>query len=332
MLVKIGTDHAQTACIFRCALTDLGFFRNHIKIDPCSVLCRKHSFCTEDDTIFVRLGKCLKDLLKSLTCEFFNCLTAPACEDLICMMVMMVMSTAALTVVVMMVLMVMIMAAATLAVMVVMMMLVLVMVVVMAAAALLVMVMMVLMLFVIMVMATAALLIMVVVMVMLMLLVIMVMTAATFVIMMMVMMLMLFLKHFLLQRYRMLHNLYQFLSVKVLNRSCDDGCIFIQAAKKLQGLLNFLLSCDICPAHDDGACILDLIVKELTEVLHVHLAFLGINNSCIAVQFDVNLILNTLYSFDNVRKFTNSGWLDEDSVRVVFGNNFFQGSTEISNQ
>ena len=28
----------------------------------------------------------------------------------------------------------------------------------------------------------------------------------------------------------------------------------------------------------------------------------------------------------------NSGWLDEDSVRVVFGNNFFQGSTEISNQ
>ena len=237
------------------------------------------------------------------------------------MMVMMVMSTAALTVVVMMVLMLfVIMAAATRAVM----------VVVMAAAALLVMVMMVLMLFVIMVMSTAALLIMVVVMVMLMLFVIM--AAATLVIMMMVMMLMLFLKHFLLQRYRMLHNLYQFLSVKVLNRSCDDGCIFIQAAKKLQGLLNFLLSCDICTAHDDGACILDLIVKELTEVLHVHLAFLGINNSCIAVQFDVNLILNTLYSFDNVRKFTNSGWLDEDSVRVVFGNNFFQGSTEISNQ
>ena len=234
---------------------------------------------------------------------------------------MMVMSTAALTVVVMMVLMLfVIMAAATRAVM----------VVVMAAAALLVMVMMVLMLFVIMVMSTAALLIMVVVMVMLMLFVIM--AAATLVIMMMVMMLMLFLKHFLLQRYRMLHNLYQFLSVKVLNRSCDDGCIFIQAAKKLQGLLNFLLSCDICTAHDDGACILDLIVKELTEVLHVHLAFLGINNSCIAVQFDVNLILNTLYSFDNVRKFTNSGWLDEDSVRVVFGNNFFQGSTEISNQ
>ena len=245
-------------------------------------------------------------------------------------MVMMVMSTAALTVVVMMVLMVMIMAAATRAVMVVMMMLVLLVIMIVSTAALLVMVVM-MMLLVIVIMAAAALLIMIMVM-MLMLFMIVIMSTATLVVMMMVMMLMLFLKHLLLQRYRMLHNLYQFLSVKILNRSCDDGCIFIQAAKKLQGLLNFLLSCDICTAHDDGACILDLIVKELTEVLHVHLAFLGINNSCIAVQFDVNLILNTLYSFDNVRKFTNSGWLDEDSVRVVFGNNFFQGSTEISNQ
>ena len=244
-------------------------------------------------------------------------------------MVMMVMSTAALTVVVMMVLMVMIMAAATLSV-VVMMMLMLLVIMIVSTAALLVMVVM-MMLLVIVIMAAAALLIMIMVM-MLMLFMIVIMSTATLVVMMMVMMLMLFLKHLLLQRYRMLHNLYQFLSVKILNRSCDDGCIFIQAAKKLQGLLNFLLRCDICTAHDDGACILDLIVKELTEVLHVHLAFLGINNSCIAVQFDVNLILNTLYSFDNVRKFTNSGWLDEDSVRVVFGNNFFQGSTEISNQ
>ena len=136
MLVKLRTDHAQTACIFRCTLTDLSFFRNHIKIDPCSVFCRKHSLCTEDDTVFIRLGKCLKDLLKSLTCEFLNRLTAPACEDLICMMVVMVVSTAALAVVVMMVLMVM--TAATLAVMIVMMMFMLVMVVVMAAAALLV--------------------------------------------------------------------------------------------------------------------------------------------------------------------------------------------------
>ena len=128
MLVKLRTDHAQTACIFRCTLTDLSFFRNHIKIDPCSVFCRKHSLCAEDDTVFIRLGKCLKDILKSLTCIFFNSLTAPACEDLICMMMVVVMSTATLSVVVMVMLMLfMIMATAALSVMVMMLMLFMIM-------------------------------------------------------------------------------------------------------------------------------------------------------------------------------------------------------------
>ena len=212
------------------------------------------------------------------------------------------MSTAALTVVVMMVLMVM--TAATLAVMIVMMMFMLLVIMIVSTAALLVMVVM-MMLLVIVIMAAAALLIMIMVM-MLMLFMIVIMSTATLVVMMMVMMLMLFLKHLLLQRYRMLHNLYQFLSVKILDRSCNDSSILIQAAEKLQGLLNLFLTCNIGTAHDDSTCILDLIIKELTEVLHIHFAFFCINNSCIAVQFNVNLVLNTLYSLDNIRKLTNS--------------------------
>ena len=183
-----------------------------------------------------------------------------------------------------------------------------------------------------MIVSAAALLIMIVVMMMLMLLMVMIVSTATLSVMMMVMMLMLFLKHFLLQGYRMLHNLYQLLSIQILDRSCDDSCILIQAAKKLQGLLNFFLGCNICTAHNDSTGILDLIVKELTEVLHVHLTFLGIYNSCIAVQFDINLILNTLYCLDNIRKLTYTGWLDKDSVRIIFGNNFLKRSTEITNK
>ena len=188
----------------------------------------------------------------------------------------------------------MIMAAAALSVVV----MVLMLFMIMATAALSVMVMM-LMLF--MIMATAAL--SVVVMVMLMLF--MIMAAATLSVVVM-MMLMLLLKHLLLQGYRMLHNLYQFLTVKILDRSCNDSSILIQAAEKLQGLLNLFLTCNIGTAHDDSTCILDLVIKELTEVLHIHFAFFCINNSCIAVQFNVNLVLNTLYSLDNVRKLTNS--------------------------
>ena len=188
----------------------------------------------------------------------------------------------------------MIMAAAALSVVV----MVLMLFMIMATAALSVMVMM-LMLF--MIMATAAL--SVVVMVMLMLF--MIMAAATLSVVVM-MMLMLLLKHLLLQGYRMLHNLYQFLTVKILDRSCNDSSILIQAAEKLQRLLNLFLTCNIGTAHDDSTCILDLVIKELTEVLHIHFAFFCINNSCIAVQFNVNLVLNTLYSLDNVRKLTNS--------------------------
>ena len=169
---------------------------------------------------------------------------------------------------------------------------------IMAAAALSVMVMVMLMLF--MIMATTALSVMV-----MMLMLFMIMAAATLSVVVM-MMLMLLLKHLLLQGYRMLHNLYQLLTVKILDRSCNDSSILIQAAEKLQGLLNLFLTCNISTAHDDSTCILDLIIKELTEVLHIHFAFFCINNSCIAVQFNVNLVLNTLYSLDNVRKLTNS--------------------------
>ena len=168
----------------------------------------------------------------------------------------------------------------------------------MAAAALSVVVMVMLMLF--MIMATAALSVMV-----MMLMLFMIMATATLSVVVM-MMLMLLLKHLLLQGYRMLHNLYQFLTVKILDRSCNDSSILIQAAEKLQGLLNLFLTCNIGTAHDDSTCILDLIIKELTEVLHIHFAFFCINNSCIAVQFNVNLVLNTLYSLDNIRKLTNS--------------------------
>ena len=67
---------------------------------------------------------------------------------------------------------------------------------------------------------------------MVMLMLFMIMAAATLSVVVM-MMLMLLLKHLLLQGYRMLHNLYQFLTVKILDRSCNDSSILIQAAEKL---------------------------------------------------------------------------------------------------
>ena len=191
--------------------------------------------------------------------------------------------------------MIVVMSAATL-VMVVMMMLV---IVVMSAAALVIMVMM--MMLMIVVMSAAALLIMVVMM----MLVIVVMSAAALVIMV-VMMLMLLFQQFIRQRYRMLHNLQDFLSIQLLNRSGNNSCLLIDRTKKLHRLHCFLLVYNIGTAHDNRACILNLIVKELAEVSHIHFAFLGINNCSVAVQLNINILFHTLYSLDNVGKLTNT--------------------------
>ena len=141
-----------------------------------------------------------------------------------------------------------------------------------------------------------------------------IMSTATFMIMVVIVMMMLsmfmymsalraylFLRHqFFLKRYRFLHNLKDFPSVQFLNRSGDDSSFRINSTKKFHCLLCFLLINDICTAHDDRTCIFNLIIKELTKVSHIHFALLCINYSCIAVQNDIHISLNTLYCLDNI--------------------------------
>ena len=165
----------------------------------------------------------------------------------------------------------------------------------MSTAALLIMVVV----LVIVIMSTAALLIMVVMMMLV------VMSAAALLIMV-VMMLMLLFQQLIRQRYRMLHNLQDFLSIQLLNRSGNNSCLLIDRTKKLHRLHCFLLVYNIGTAHDNRACILNLIVKELAEVSHIHFAFLGINNCGVAVQLNINILFHTLYSLDNVGKLTNA--------------------------
>src|SRR5699024_8305644 len=183
--------------ILRSALTDLIFFRNHIKINPVSVFSGNHTFRTQNDTVILVLGKLFQDFLHLFTVKALHRFLAPACEDLVRMM-MVVMAAATLTVMVMMMLMIVIMAA--LAVVVVMMML---MIVIMAALAVMVVMMM------LMVVIMAALAVMVVMM-------LMVMAALT--VMVMVLMVMLIL-YFIQADDRAFHRIQDFLSSQLLHRS-----------------------------------------------------------------------------------------------------------------
>ena len=129
--------------------------------------------------------------------------------------------------------------------------------------------------------------------------------------------------HFLFERYRIFHNFYKLLSGKFLNRSCDNGSLFIDASKKLHRLLRLLFVHNIGTAHNNSPRILYLVIKELSEVTHIHTAFLSVYYSCIAVQYNVHLFLNALYCLNNIRKFSYAGRLDHNSVRIIFFHYFF---------
>ena len=161
-------------------------------------------------------------------------------------------------------------------------------VVVMSAAAFIIVIMM-MMFMLVVVMSAAAFIIMVVMMVFAMLMYMSAFRAYLF-----------FCHQFFFQRYRFLHNLEDLLSIQFLDRSSDNCCFCIDPTEKFHCLLCFLLINNVCTAHNDCAGIFNLIVKELTKVSHVHFAFLCIYYSCVAVQYDIYISLNTLYRFDNI--------------------------------
>ena len=212
------------------------------------------------------------------------------------MMVMMLMTASALVIVVMMMLMVVIMAAAALVIMVVMMMLML-----------------------LVIMAASTLVIMIVVMVLMLLVVIVAAAALAVVVMMVVMMLFYLLK----VDDRTFHGIEHFLAAQNFNRCGDDVCFRIQLAEHFYSCLYFFGIGFIGTAQDDGSCALYLILEEFAEVSEIHFAFHNVDYGCCGIQGYACFFFYTVYSLDDVGEFTYAGRLDDDAVRVIFGDNVF---------
>ena len=132
-----------------------------------------------------------------------------------------------------------------------------------------------------------------------------------------------FLQHFLLQRYRMLHNLKDLLSIQVRDRSCDDRRLAVDAPEQFHSCGSFGFVHNIRAAHDDGSCIFHLIVKELSKVSHIHFTFFRVHNGGIAVQHKPCFLLHSLDSLDHIGKLAYAGGLDKYTVGMVFGDHFF---------
>ena len=326
---QVCADYAETSHDDRCACADIRFAGNIIKMDPFAVFACDDAFCTQNRTVFAFIQQFIEDVFDLTDGIFIDSFAAPADEYIICM----VMTTGAFAIVMMMFVIV-VMTAGTFLIVVVMF-----VIVVMTAGAFFIVMMM----FVIVVMIAGAFFIVVmmfVVVVMIagaffivaMMFVVVVMTAGTFFIVMMMFVMMVF--HFMkfcFQRVLVFHRIQDLCACELIPGSCDDRGFFVDTAKKFDALMELVFVHSVCSGENDAVCMLDLIVEELTEVLHIHFALICIDDRCIAVEYEI-VRMDILDSLDNVGELADARGLDEDAVGSILLENFFQRFAEIADE
>ena len=296
MLVNVRTDHAKTADNSSGTASDICFTGNIVEVDPVAVLTCYDTLGAEDDTVLngvLKLCEARGDLILG---EFLGGLTAEAFENIVCMMVVML--------VVMMMLMIMTAAGAirTMLVIVMLMMSMIVMMFIMSMAMVVIMFMMVMLMMVIAPAVTLVMVVMMFVMLVIMVLVVVMMTATTIavVIMMMVMLMRQTLK-------LCLNGIFSFHRLKKLDtrelspRRDYDGGGRIVLADQRDTLLDLGIGHAVGVTENNASGVFNLIVEKFTEVLHIHLALIGIYNGGKAIENGVTtVILDALYGTDDI--------------------------------
>ena len=84
-------------------------------------------------------------------------------------------------------------------------------------------------------------------------------------------------------------------------------------------------------AENDAGRVFYLIIKELTEVLHIHLALCRVDYDSRSIKNGV-FSFNTLNSRDNVAELTDTRGLDKNSVGLVLVKHLDKCLAEISDK
>ena len=101
---------------------------------------------------------------------------------------------------------------------------------------------------------------------------------------MLVMMLVIMQIHVLQGLHPLLHHLQDFLSLQLRDRGGDEAGVPVDSADQLHRLVHLLPGSLVHPAEDDGVGVLQLILKELSEVAQVHLTLGHIRHGGEAVK------------------------------------------------
>ena len=139
----------------------------------------------------------------------------------------------------------------------------------------------------------------------------------------MMMVMMLFLFYLRKVDDRTFHRIEYFLTTQYFNRCGNNVCFRIQFAEHFYSCLYFFRIGFIGTAQDDGSCALYLILEKFAEVSEIHFAFHNVDYGCCGIQGYACFFFYTVYSLDDVGEFTYAGRLDDDAVRVIFGDNVF---------
>ena len=240
------------------------------------------------------------------------------------MMVMFTMTAAAMMLLLVMVVMMLTVATAA-------MMLLLVMVVMMFTVATAAMMLLLVMMVVMLTVATAAVVLFLVMMVVMLTVATAAAVVLLIVVVMMVMVLMLQFLHVRSQRIPTGHCLQNLCTGELGPGSGHQSSFAVVLADQCHSGIQLSLGNGIGTGQDDGRSSLDLVVVELTEVLHIHLDLAGIGNRHSMTQHHI-LGDHLFHRSHNIAELAHTGGLDDDAVGVIFLDHLLQGLAEIAYQ
>ena len=130
----------------------------------------------------------------------------------------------------------------------------------------------------------------------------------------------------------LLHSLKDSLTRDLIPGSRNENSLVIVLTDQLNCLFELCVAAILGAAEDYSLCVLDLVVEELTEVLHVHLALNCVNYRDEVIYGDACLLGNIRDGLDNVRELAYARRLDDDAVGFELLHNLYKRPAEIADQ
>ena len=128
------------------------------------------------------------------------------------------------------------------------------------------------------------------------------------------------------------HGLQDLLTGQVIPCGGHDGGGGVLFAQHCHGSGDLFLAGGLGAAEQDAACVADLVIVELAEVLHIHLDLVHIGHGDKAVQLHVQMLRHALHGAGHIAQLAHARGLDDDAVGVVLLHHLLQSGAEITHQ